>query len=63
VGDVQNRSILDAAPMSDTDFVHIATNNGHRPDGNIIAGFHIANHYGTWIDPCPFPKMWRDTLV
>src|SRR5690554_6827006 len=63
VGDVQYGAVLDAAAVADADFVHVAADDGHGPDGAVFAHLDVSYDYCALVYPGAFAKLWCDTLV
>src|SRR5690606_11942807 len=63
VGDVQYGAVLDAAAVADADFVHVAADDGHGPDGAVFAHLDVSDHHRTLVYPGPLAKLWCGTLV
>src|SRR5690554_6532075 len=63
VGDVQYGAVLDAAAVADADFVHVAADDGHGPDGAVFAHLDVSDDYCALVYPGAFAKLWCDTLV
>src|SRR5690606_28963620 len=63
VGDVQYGAVLDAAAVADADFVHVAADDGHGPDGAVFAHLDVSDDYCALVYPGAFAKLWCGTLV
>lgn len=50
VRNVQDGVVLDIRPVADRDRMHIAADDGARPDRDIITQRRVANHRGCWIN-------------
>ncbi len=56
VGDVQHAAVLHAGARADADAVHVATDDGQRPDRTVDADFDIADHNRRMVDKRPLAK-------
>src|SRR5690606_3869345 len=63
VGDVQHTAVLNAAPLTDADTVHVGPDDRHWPDGTIVAQLHIAQHQSGGVYKYPRPQLGRHTLI
>ncbi len=63
MGDVTDGTVLDAAAAADADAVHVATDDGHGPDGAVIPEHHVPDDGSGGINPYAFPELGMIALV
>jgi hypothetical protein len=55
-------SILNISVITNPNLVHIATDDGIKPDGTVFTHPYITDYRGIGCQPAVFSKFWSDSI-
>ena len=62
VGAMDHRTILNIGVISNSDFIHIASNHCVEPNGTVFSQFHIPYHGSVGCQPAVFTHFRSDSI-